>query len=233
VPRWKNTLQTNASVQRLKREAVLKEARRAFGKRGYHNTSLDDIAEALQVSKGTLYNYIKDKQELLYECHTLALDIGERAVEFGKERGATGGEILHHVLMYNITSLTEEFGACAVLTEVDALRPADRIKTVKRRDSIEKRMVGLINDGIKDGSIRPLDQKIAVFTIMGVISWLPRWYSPDGRLSGRDIAAQITNLLMPGLLSTNTPVNVTASGQSRAPLVQPQRKRIIMSKRAS
>jgi AcrR family transcriptional regulator len=224
VPRWKNTLQTNASVKRLKREAVLKEARRAFGKSGYHNTSLDDIAEALQVSKGTLYNYIKDKQELLYECHTLALDIGERAVEFGKERGATGGEILRHVLMYNITSLTEEFGACAVLTEVDALRPADRIKTV---------MVGLINDGIKDGSIRPLDQKVAVFTIMGVISWLPRWYSPDGRLSGRDIAAQITNLLMPGLLSTNTPANVTASDQSRAPLVQPQRKRIIMSKRAS
>jgi AcrR family transcriptional regulator len=232
VPRWKNSLQTNANVQRLKRDAVLKEARRAFGKRGYHNTSLDEIAEALQVSKGTLYNYIKDKQEILYECHTLALDIGERAVDFGKDRGGTGADILRNVLIYNITSLTEEFGACAVLTEVDALRPADRVKVVKRRDLIEKRMVSLINDGIKDGSIRPLDQKIAVFTIMGVISWLPRWFSPEGRLSGDEIAAQITDLLMPGLLSSETSADLTSSSQPRAPSVRVHHKRSAMIKQA-
>jgi AcrR family transcriptional regulator len=213
VPRWRNHLRTNESLQRLKREAVLKEARRAFGKSGYHNTSLDEIASALHVSKGTLYNYVKDKQELLYECHSLALDIGERAVEHSEKESLTGAEMLRHALMHNIVSLTEEFGAFAVLTEVDALRPKDRIEIVKRRDGIEKRMVSLINSGIKDGSLRPLDPKIVVKTYMGVINWIPRWYSADGRLTGHDIAQQITDLLMAGSLN---PARVPQAGAAEA-----------------
>lgn len=203
MPRWNNHLQTNESLQRLKREAVLKEARNAFGKRGYHNTSLDEIAQALRISKGTVYNYIKDKQELLFECHALALDIGERAIDLGEQQGATGAERLRFTLMHNIVSLTEEFGAFAVLTELDALRPEDRVKIIERRDGIEKRMVKMIDAGIKDGSIRPVDPKLVVVTYMGVVNWLPRWFSPEGRLSGKDIAEQITDLLLSGLESTS------------------------------
>ena len=214
MPRWKNHLQTNESLQRLKREAVLKEARRAFGKRGYHNTSLDEIASALHVSKGTLYNYVRDKQELLYECHSLALDIGEQAIEHSEKEGLTGAEMLRHILMHNIVSLTQEFSAFAVLTEVDALRPEDRIEIVKRRDGIEKRMVKLINSGIKDGSLRPLDPKIMVMTYMGVINWLPRWYSAEGRLTGHDIAQQITDLLMAGSLN---PARIPQAEAAEAP----------------
>jgi AcrR family transcriptional regulator len=199
VARWNNRLQTNESLQRLKREAVLKEARNAFGKRGYHNTSLDEIAQALRVSKGTVYNYIKDKQELLYECHALALEIGERAIALGEQQASSGAERLRYTLMHSIISLTEEFGAFAVLTEIDALRPGDRADIIKRRDGIEKRMVKMINAGIKDGSLRPVDPKVVVMTYMGVVSWLPRWFSPSGRLSEHEIAKQITDLLLSGL----------------------------------
>lgn len=203
MPRWNNPSRTNENIQLLKREAVLAEARRAFGRRGYHNTSLEDIARALHVSKGTLYNYIKDKQELLYECHSLALDIGERAVELGKRQGGTGADILRCILMHNIISLTGEFGGFAVLTELDSLRPEDRTQTVKRRDSIEKRMLSVINAGIRDGSLRRVDPKIVAMTFMGVVSWLPRWYSPKGRLSGEEIALEITDLLLSGLVNSN------------------------------
>jgi len=199
MSRWNNALLTNESMKALKRQAVLKEAMRAFGKRGYHNTSLEDIARSLNVSKATLYNYIKDKQEILHECHAHAYDIGERAFEYARQRGSTGAEVLRHVMLYNITSLTEEFGACAVLTEVDALRPKDRASAIKRRESIERQMIGLIKRGIEDGSIRAVDPEIAAITFMSVVNWLPRWYTPGGRLSGREIAEEITNLLMPAL----------------------------------
>ncbi len=199
MPRWNNHLQTNESLQRLKREAVLKEARNAFGKRGYHNTSLDEIAQGLRISKGTVYNYIKDKQELLYECHALALDIGERAIALGEQQTLSGAERLRYTLMHSIVSLTEEFGAFAVLTEIDALRPEDRIKIIKRRDGIEKKMVKMVKAGIEDGSLRPIDPKLVVMTYMGVVSWLPRWFSPNGRLSGHEVAQQISDLLLSGL----------------------------------
>jgi AcrR family transcriptional regulator len=217
VARWNNALLTNESMQALKRQAVLKEAMRAFGKRGYHNTSLDDIARSLDVSKGTLYNYIKDKQEILNECHSLAYDIGERAFDYGRQHGKTGAEILRHVMLHNIVSLTEEFGACAVLTEVDALRPKDRAKAVMRREAIQKQMIALINEGINDGSIRPVDPKMAAFTFMSVVNWLPRWYSPGGRLTGREIAEEITNLLMAALVNGDAHISPDTRRERTSP----------------
>ncbi len=208
MPRWNNSMQTRDEVQRLKREAVLKEAGRAFGKRGYHNTSLDDVAKALQVSKGTLYNYVKDKQEILYECHALALDIGDRSLAHGLAVGHDGAGILRATLVRYIELLTEELGACAVLMEVDAMRPEDRETAVARRDAFERAFVKMLKQGIKDGSIREVDPKLAVFTFMGAINWLPRWFNPDGRLTGAEVAEKVTDLLLSGLI----PPTATGSG---------------------
>ena len=92
--RWKNAHKTNDEIQRLKRMTVLKEAGRAFSKYGYHNTSLDEVARALGIAKGTLYNYVRDKQEILFECHSLAQDIGDQAIAKGLREGRTGAEKL-------------------------------------------------------------------------------------------------------------------------------------------
>lgn len=227
MPRWKNALQTNQEIQRLKREAVLREAGKAFGKKGYHNTSLDDVAKALQVSKGTLYNYVKDKQEILYECHTIALDIGDRAFAYGRTEGANGADVLRKTMVRYIELLTEELGACAVLMEVDAMRPEDRKVAVSRRDAFEKAFVELIERGIADGSIRQIDPKLAVFTFMGAINWLPRWFTPDGRLSGHEIANAITDMLLSGLITheTGLPEAAGKSTAAKAPRTRQARTR--------
>lgn len=210
MPRWKNALQTNQEIQRLKREAVLREAGKAFGKKGYHNTSLDDVAKSLQVSKGTLYNYVKDKQEILFECHTIALDIGDHAFAYGNAEGTNGADALRKTMVRYIELLTKELGACAVLMEVDAMRPDDRKIAVSRRDTFEKAFVEMIERGIADGSIRQIDPKLAVFTFMGAINWLPRWFNPDGRLSGLDIANSVTDMLLSGLIThENTSIEST------------------------
>lgn len=201
MPRWKNAHQTSDEIQRLKREAVIKEAGRAFSKRGYHNTSLDDVAKALQVAKGTLYNYVRDKQEILFECHKLALEIGDRAFEYGRSTGSSGAEVLHHTILHYLELLTGELGTCAVLMEVDALRPEDREVVVQHRDVFERGFVSVIQAGIKDGSIRRIDPHLAVFTLMGVVNWLPRWFIPEGRLSGKKIAEQMTDIMLVGLVT--------------------------------
>ncbi|MFZ0500715.1 MAG: helix-turn-helix domain-containing protein, partial [Steroidobacteraceae bacterium] len=52
----------------IKRDAVIRAAARAFNRKGYHNTSLDDIAAALEVTKPTVYYYVSNKEQLLFEC---------------------------------------------------------------------------------------------------------------------------------------------------------------------
>jgi AcrR family transcriptional regulator len=199
LTRWKNEQQTSVEVQRLKRAAVLKEAARAFGQRGYHNTSLDDVAKALRVAKGTLYNYIKDKQEILFECHNQAYEIGEKAIELGQVDVSNGAERLTKTAKCYIRFLIEQLGACSVLMEIDALRPKDRAKVVERRDGFQRQIVDIVRAGIADGSLAATNPNIVVFTFMGAANWIPRWYSTEGKMSGEEIAEQMTELLMSGL----------------------------------
>jgi AcrR family transcriptional regulator len=204
LARWKNSLQTSDDIQKLKRDAVLREAGRAFSKHGYHNTSLDDVAHALGISKGTLYNYVRDKQEILFAFHQLAYDLSDRAFAIGRARGGSGAEVLRNIIVHYIELLTGELGACGALMEVDALRPEDRAEAAKRRDTFERAFVAIIKEGIRDGSVRPVDPKLAVFTFMGAINWLPRWFTPGGRLPGKAVAEQMADLLLFGL-TTNRP----------------------------
>jgi AcrR family transcriptional regulator len=204
LARWKNSLQTSDDIQKLKRDAVLREAGRAFSKHGYHNTSLDDVAHALGISKGTLYNYVRDKQEILFAFHQLAYELSDRAFAIGRAHGGSGAEVLRNIIVHYIELLTGELGACGALMEVDALRPEDRAEATKRRDTFERAFVAIIKEGIRDGSVRPVDPKLAVFTFMGAINWLPRWFTPGGRLPGKAVAEQMADLLLFGL-TTNRP----------------------------
>jgi AcrR family transcriptional regulator len=204
LARWKNSLQTSDDIQKLKRDAVLREAGRAFSKHGYHNTSLDDVAHALGISKGTLYNYVRDKQEILFAFHQLAYELSDRAFAIGRARGGSGAEVLRNIIVHYIELLTGELGACGALMEVDALRPEDRAEAAKRRDTFERAFVAIIKEGIRDGSVRSVDPKLAVFTFMGAINWLPRWFTPGGRLPGKAVAEQMADLLLFGL-TTNRP----------------------------
>lgn len=77
--RWNNAVSGADEQYELKRQAVIAEASKAFGRQGSQNVSLDEIANALNVTKPALYYYFKSKQELIYECHELAMKIGDRS----------------------------------------------------------------------------------------------------------------------------------------------------------
>src|SRR5579871_133915 len=97
--RWNSLLPSRTEQQALKRQAVLEQAGRAFRRRGFHNTSLDDVAEELNIAKPTLYSYFKNKQEVLYECMKLAMDLGDISVEYARA-GKTGLEKLERFLTH-------------------------------------------------------------------------------------------------------------------------------------
>jgi AcrR family transcriptional regulator len=205
--RWNNSLQTNEEVYRLKRRAIVSESGRIFGKQGFHNTSLDDVAKVLKVARGTLYNYVKDKQEILFECHKMALDISDWAHQLAEEQGGTAIVRLRNELYQYTVTLTEEFGFCGILAELESLRPEDRKVIIARRDDVERRFVETLKQGIAEGSVRDVDPKLAVCTFVGAINNIALWYSPDGRLSNIEIADKMVDILLGGL-ATNASVDL-------------------------
>lgn len=196
---WNVSIVDRADEVRRKRRAVIAAAARAFGHRGFHNVSLDEVAIALNVSKPTLYNYFKSKHELLYECYNLALDFGDEVIREVQALEGTGLEKLTTFIKRYIAMLTERLGPAAVFYEFYSMRPNDREKIQRRRRGFDKIFRQLVSEGIADGSIAPCDPKLAVFFFMGSITGITRWFDPHGELSGEEIANAFVAFIKNGL----------------------------------
>src|SRR6267142_172388 len=99
LPVWSSDNQT-----RLK--AILLEAAICFNKKGYHGTTIEDIAERVNVTKAALYYYVKNKEELLFKCHQLALDIATESIERASRIGSSPDEQLALIFQHYIENVT-------------------------------------------------------------------------------------------------------------------------------
>ncbi|MBX9588031.1 MAG: TetR/AcrR family transcriptional regulator [Hyphomonadaceae bacterium] len=179
----------------MKRKALLREAARAFNAKGYHDTSLADVAKTLGVTKTALYYYVKSKEEILFECHLLSLELGDQAIAFANEFGRNGREKVKLLARKYLELMMSEIGSPAVLVEVNALSDANRKRIAHRRDAFEQYFRGLVRKGITDGSLRDVDPKLLVFYFMGAVNWLSLWFRPTGEYSGNHIADEFSKLL--------------------------------------
>lgn len=185
--------------RKRKRDAVIGVAASAFNRRGFANTSMDDVARALGVTKPTLYQYFSSKQDILYECHHRAMDHGEAGLSLAAEQGGDGRERLMAYLRRYMQGIFGEFGTCAVLTDVDSLTPDQREAVVTRRSAISRATQALIEEGIADGSLAPVDAKLATLFTLGAVNWIPLWYRENGPNTPEQIVEEFIRLLSHGV----------------------------------
>src|ERR1700761_4568655 len=101
----------------VKREAVIRAAAHAFNHKGYHNTSLDDIAAALEVTKPTVYYYVTNKEQLLFECFVAGVEQIRAGFREARDMDIPARERLHTVLRLYAKVMASEFGWCMVRVE--------------------------------------------------------------------------------------------------------------------
>lgn len=198
---WKNAVLDASEQFDRKREVLLREAAASFNRRGYHGTSLAEIAKKLGVTKAALYTYVPSKEELLYFCHDSAMDTAIESLHKARESGGTGLQKLSATLLNYLEMMLGEEGGYVVLLEENAMKPAHVRAIVKRRDQFEQGLREIVAEGIVDGSIVPCNPKLAVFMAMGALNWGRKWYRPNGDWSGTQIAHSLTEMLARSLAS--------------------------------
>jgi AcrR family transcriptional regulator len=208
---WK-PMREREKERQTKRDAVLRMAAQSFNEKGFHATSLDDVAARLNVTKPTLYYYFKNKEEILFECVRIGLQMIDEAAENVARRGGTGVEQLFAVMRKYAEIVTMDFGMCLIRVGEDPLQPAARRKLRQLKARIDRRFRSLIEQGIAEGDLAPCDAKIAAFTVAGALSWIARWYRADGPLPPHDIAEQCISILVEGLVRRAEPL----SGRTRS-----------------
>ena len=183
----------------IKREAVIHAAARAFNRKGYHNTSLDDIAAALEVTKPTVYYYVTNKEHLLFQCFLTGIEPIRAAFREAKDQQAPARERLAAVLRRYGEAVASEFGWCMVRAEDQDLSPAMSRHIKALKSEIDQGIRRLIREGVQDGSIEPCDPKMTAFALAGALNWIAHWYREDQTLTGAEIAAAFVTVFEGGL----------------------------------
>lgn len=186
-----------------RRTEILHSALRAFRARGYHATTLEDIAAQLGIRSAALYHYFPDKDAILYACHREALAEVGRVLLEAKAKHATAREQLRHAIQEHVRVMTDTLEGSALALEVSALSPRRRAEVVAERDRYERGLREIVQEGMRRGEFRTVDPKLAVFAILGAINWIVRWYRPppDGATGPAELGVHFADHLVQGLTS--------------------------------
>lgn len=184
----------------VKRDAVIRAAARAFNRKGYHNTSLDDIAAALEVTKPTVYYYVTSKEQLLFECFVAGIDGIRAAFREARSLAVPARERLKAVLRQYGAAVASEFGWCMVRAEDQDLSPDMSAHIKSMKSEIDQGIRRLLREGIQDGSIHPCDPKMTAFALAGALNWIAHWYRESQSMTGGEIAEAFITVFESGLL---------------------------------
>ena len=183
----------------LKREAVIRTAARAFDARGYHNTSLDDIATALGVTKPTVYYYVASKEQLLFECFVAGLEPIRAALRRAEQTPGSGRDRLREVVRDYAVAIASEYGWCMVRAEHQDLGVELGAEVRALKSEIDRGIRRLLQAGVADGSIAAHDPKLAAFAIAGALNWIAHWFRAGRSLTPTQVADAFVALLEHGL----------------------------------
>src|SRR5689334_16288 len=185
----------------LVRDEILTKAADVFEKKGYAQTTILDVAQALELSRSALYHYFKSKDEIL---EALVMEHAEYAVEqieqrFSKREGSPS-ETLRELLANSINGRMTRGVRMRVLDQLAVEMPPE---TRQKFDHGRRRFLDLytrlIQRGIDAGEFRPVDARTAAFAILGIASWTSWWYSPAGRKSPEELAEILIDIAFHGL----------------------------------
>ena len=197
--RWGKTIQSKDVQHELKRTAILKTAARLFNQNGFRETSLNDLAQELQVTKPTLYYYIENKEDILFQCLLTAITQMLEQTATIQSADLTGLEKLSRFIHLFTSMFDDEFGRCLSRPGPDPLSDNYLQQIDPLYQQLDAAMRDIVNSGIEDKSIRACNPKITAFTIFGAINWMTKWYQVDGEMTTREVADEMAEMFTRGL----------------------------------
>ncbi|MDV7133873.1 TetR/AcrR family transcriptional regulator [Williamsia muralis] len=178
---------------------ILQVSAKMFSERGYSATSLQAIADELGMLKGSLYYYIRTKDDLLYEVIRTVYWEGVANFHRLSSGKGTAAERLAKAIEGHVKHLTDNMIETTVfLHEFERLPEARRLElsTISYDDLVRD----LIVDGQRDGSFKQdMDATLVSMAILGATNWVYRWYHESGPRKATEIGELYAQLFIAGL----------------------------------
>jgi AcrR family transcriptional regulator len=182
-------------------DEILSAAAELFYEKGYHATTMQDVADRVGMLKGSLYYYINSKEDLLY----ITLDqVIKKGDDYFTQKVASEKdpvEKLRRAIEAEIEYvIRDQVTVGLFLHEFDTLSDLRRKRILARMRRFQDRYIKIIREGQAAGVFRELDPRLAVYGILGMCNWVYRWYRAELGFSLEQITSVFTNLILDGIL---------------------------------
>jgi AcrR family transcriptional regulator len=184
----------------MQRSDIIQAAAQIIREKGYHGTSMQDIADAVNLQKASLYHHVTSKQDILFTILEQALDMLISDMRAVVDSDLNPEEKLRLAMQVYMGRLTEDADlATVLLLEHRSLEDNLCTRHNTRRDRYESLWRKIIQDGVSMGVFRPVDVTVATFAILGVQNWMITWFKSGGRLSALELSDHFSDLFLRGL----------------------------------
>jgi AcrR family transcriptional regulator len=177
-----------SEVSDFKRRRIREEACSLFFERGYESTTLDAVAQALEVTKPFIYSYYSNKSDLLYDICRLGIELSLEAIQGVAALDRPPSDRLRKVVE-SVLAIIFEYRKFIVVYEREE-KNLDGTKAREIRDLrklFDHQLADLLSEGDRLGDFQIVDPVLTATTIGGMITWVAQWYSPEGKRSRLDI----------------------------------------------
>jgi AcrR family transcriptional regulator len=175
-------------LRNFKKERILEEALRLFYPRGFRGTSLEAIAESMEMTKPFVYGVYERKTDILYDISLRNITMSLEAVDAGCQAPGTAADRLAHVARRLTQVCIEHREAVTVFFREEAsLEPEHMLIINDLKGRPDAKVAALLQEGVAAGVFQLADVRTASLAIGGMISWTYSWYRPEGRLTSTEI----------------------------------------------
>ena len=192
-------------------DQLLAVAAKVFADKGYHSTTMRELARETEMSLAGMYHYVGGKEELLFliqqRCFTRVLSGAETAVAQRTEpRQRLERFIRHHVIFF-----AGHMSEMKVLSHEAESLQGERLGTI---NALKRRYVALLTNLVQsaDGALESgIDPHVASYALFGMMNWIYNWYDPTGPVSPETLSEQFSRLFLSGL-ATDSNAQVLPGG---------------------
>src|SRR3984893_6834132 len=176
-------------------------ALRLFKEKGYHATSMRDMADEVGINKGSLYSYIRSKEDLLVPVFEQAMGVLLAKIEeIAADNTLTPTLRLRLAIQAHVTAVADNLDVLTVyLSEWRQLAAESLSKERTQRERYGELFLGILQDGVSSGEFRPMDTRSVMLGMIGMCNYLFRWYRPDERPEPPQIADELIEMVMQGV----------------------------------
>jgi AcrR family transcriptional regulator len=185
------------AVARLKRERIVASAVDLFYRQGYGRTTLEQVADAMDVTKPFIYAHFPSKADLLAEICSRAIRHAHEGLNRILLQEGTHTERLERIFKEFLMAVLDNQAHAVIFSrEETELRQADRDSINSLRRAFDQKLVSLLEAGVAAEEFTIEDIPLTAIAIGGLVGWAPVWYRSSGRLDMQEVADRLTGLVL-------------------------------------